>query len=184
MHTGMPWHSSLHALCYKPDLRFTDQKEGETVLLSMRAHPITLVPVIFNIFVIMLLMMFFNIIIFQFLDWFTATYINIFFLFFLFLYGWILFTNWYFTVGILTNQQIIDIDFNIVLSKEMTRTSLSSIEDVTVKTSGFFPGIFNYGNIFIQTAGTQINTEFIAVPKPGQAGQVIQEALRQYGKSK
>ncbi len=184
MHTSTPWHSSLHALCFRPDMRFADQKEGEDVILSMRAHPITLVPAIVNIFIIILLMMSFNIIIPQFLHWFVALYINVFFLFFLFIYCWILLTNWYFTIGIVTNRQIIDIDFNIVLSKEMTTTGLSSIEDVTVKTSGFFPGIFNYGNIFIQTAGTQINTEFIAVPKPGQAGQIIQDVLRQYGKSK
>lgn len=184
MHTGTPWHSTLHALCFKPDIHFTNQKEGEIVLLSLRTHPITLLPAIFNILIIFILMSSLNFIIPQFLGWFATLYINVFFIFFLCIYAWILFTNWYFNIGIITNQQIIDIDFNIVLSKEMTRTGLTSVEDVTVKTSGFFPGIFNYGNIFIQTAGTQINTEFLAIPRPGKVGQIIQDIIRQYGRSK
>lgn len=80
-------------------------------------------------------------------------------------------------------MQIIDVDFNILTFKEITRTELTHVEDVTVKTSGFISGIFDFGNIYIQTAGSEINSEFIMVPHPARATKIIEDILKQYGHS-
>lgn len=174
-------HSSLHALCVRPDVRFDSQRDGETVLLSMRAHPITLVPAFFNTIVFFILIFFLNFIIPQFVAAHSIFYINVFFIFFVFMYLWMQIVNWYFNIGLVTNMQIIDVDFNILTFKEITRTEVTHVEDVTVKTSGFISGIFDFGSIYVQTAGSEINSEFIMIPHPARAAKIIEDILKQYG---
>jgi hypothetical protein len=89
--------------------------------------------------------------------------------------------NWYFNMGIVTNKQIIDVDFSALSFRNVSRTELDHIEDITVKVSGFASSIFDFGNIFIQTAGSEINTEFINIPHPSRAAHIIQDILKQYG---
>lgn len=174
-------HTALHALCVRPDIQFEGQKEEEVVILSMRAHPITLLPVLFNSLVFFLIIFLLNFYIAQILHPIQTIYINFFFIFFVCVYFWIHILNWYFNVGIVTTKKVIDVDFSAILFKEITQTELSSVEDVTVKTSGFISGIFDYGNIFVQTAGTVVNTEFLNVPHPSNAAHIIQEILKTYG---
>ena len=94
-------------------------------------------------------------------------------------YFWFVFLNWYFNVGIISNKRIVDVDFNVVLYKEVTYTLLSHIEDVTSKSGGFFESVFDYGNLFIQTAGTEVNTEFINIPHPSAAAKIIDMVIQQ-----
>jgi len=58
---------------------------------------------------------------------------------------------------------------------------LTHIEDVNVKSSGFISSIINYGNVFVQTAGSEINTEFMQIPQPEKAAHIIQNILKEYG---
>lgn len=89
--------------------------------------------------------------------------------------------NWYFTIGIVTNRQVIDADFDALLFRNMTRTDLTHVEDVTVKASGFISSILDYGNIHIQTAGSEINSEFLDVPHPARAAHIIENLLKDHG---
>ncbi|MCX6731302.1 MAG: hypothetical protein NTZ55_05635 [Candidatus Roizmanbacteria bacterium] len=179
-----PRHTLAHSFCVMPDIRFENQKADEEVILTLRSHPLTLIPVFFNSLVFFTLIFFSNFLIVQFLNPLQVTYINIFFLFFSFVYLWIQIVNWYFNIGIITNKQVIDVDFNALVFRNVTRTNLSHIEDVSVKSSGFISSIFNYGNIFIQTAGSEINSEFFQVPQPEEASHIIQNILKEYGTNK
>ncbi|KKP34472.1 MAG: hypothetical protein UR23_C0037G0013 [Candidatus Roizmanbacteria bacterium GW2011_GWA2_32_13] len=108
--------------------------------------------------------------------------INIFFIVFILSYIWFNVLNWYFNVGIVTSKRVIDIDFYAVLYKEITVAQLGKIEDITVKSGGYFESLFDYGSIFIQTAGTEANVEFIDVPHPSDATQIINKLLsKKYG---
>jgi len=176
-------HSTLHSLCVRPNVQFDSQRDDETVLLSMRAHPVTLVPAFFNTIVFFILIFFLNFVISQLISVRSVLYINIFFIFFVFVYLWMQIVNWYFNIGLITNMQIIDVDFNILTFKEITRTELAHVEDITVKTSGFISGIFDFGSIYIQTAGSEINSEFIMIPHPARAAKIIEDILKQYGNS-
>jgi len=176
-------HSTLHSLCVRPNVQFDSQRDDETVLLSMRAHPVTLVPAFFSTIVFFILIFFLNFVISQLISVRSVLYINIFFIFFVFVYLWMQIVNWYFNIGLITNMQIIDVDFNILTFKEITRTELAHVEDITVKTSGFISGIFDFGSIYIQTAGSEINSEFIMIPHPARAAKIIEDILKQYGNS-
>ena len=80
---------------------------------------------------------------------------------------------WYFNLGIITTERVIDVDFSTILYKERTTAYYDKIEDVTVKTGGFLASIVNYGNIFVQTAGTEANIEFMNIPEPGKVAEII-----------
>jgi len=172
-------HSAFHALCVKPGIKFENQRTEEEVLLSLRAHPITLIPTFVNGGIIFILTFFSHFILGQFLNSAQLVYTMIFFYFVTFIYVWFQIINWYFNIGIVTNKQIIDVDFSALSYRNVTRTELAHVEDITVKVSGFISSIFNYGNIFVQTAGSEINTEFMQIPRPALAAHIIQDILKQ-----
>ena len=87
------------------------------------------------------------------------------------------FINWYYNVGIITNKRVIDVDFFSIFYKEITVARLGNIQDITTKSGGYIQAFFDYGTIFIQTAGTDANVEFINVPMPSQIVQTINNLL-------
>lgn len=177
-------HSAFHALCVRPGIKFENQQKGEEVLLSLRAHPLTLIPTFINSIVIFVLIVLLSFILNQFLTMAQLLYTLVFFVFVTFVYLWFQIVNWYFNIGIVTNKQIIDVDFSALTFRNITRTELGNIEDITIKVSGFVSSIFDYGNIFVQTAGSEINTEFMQVPHPARAAHIIQDILKQNGSTK
>lgn len=96
---------------------------------------------------------------------------------FLLSFIWFNFLNWYFNVGIVTSRRVVDIDFYSVLYKEITIARFDRIQDMTVKSGGYFEAFFNYGTIFVQTAGTEANIEFANVPRPAEVVQTIEKLL-------
>jgi membrane protein YdbS with pleckstrin-like domain len=94
-------------------------------------------------------------------------------------YAWNNFLRWYFHVGIITNQRAIDIDFPSTLFKSVTIAELRDVQEVTTKAVGYIGAVFNFGDIFIQTAGTRANIEFHNAPQPSQIVKVINELSQQ-----
>ncbi|MFA5135807.1 MAG: hypothetical protein WC489_00255 [Patescibacteria group bacterium] len=171
-------HKLLHSFCIRPQTRFEAQNDKEEVLLVLRAHPITLLRTFINTLALFFILFFVNFFFPSFLNISQIIFINIFFLVFLVNYVWFGFINWYFNVGIVTNQRVVDVDFNVILYKEVTYTLISHIEDVTAKTGGFLESVFNFGNLFIQTAGTETNTEFLNIPHPSSAAKIINSIIQ------
>ncbi len=170
-------HQYFHSLCFYPQDRFDGQHPNEEIILKLRAHPITQIYWLLNSVVFILLILIVDYVFFGFLTFKQFIFIN------LLAFGWIgfyfisNFTHWYFSIGIVTNERIIDVDYNALLNREITVAKLGKIEDITSKSSGFFSSIFDYGNLFIQTAGTEANIEFINIPKPGLTAKIINEII-------
>ena len=171
-------HKLFHSFCIKPDTRFDTQGTDEEVILVLRAHPIILIPPLINGLVMFFILFFANFFLPSFLTLSHIFFINIFFLVFLANYLWFGFLNWYFNVGIITNKGIVDVDFNLVIYKETTYTLLDHIEDITAKSGGFLESVFDFGNLFIQTAGTERNTEFMNIPHPSAAAKIINSIVQ------
>jgi len=131
-------HSTLHSLCVRPNVQFDSQRDDEIVLLSMRAHPVTLIPAFFNTIVFFILIFFLNFVISQLISVRSVLYINIFFIFFVFVYLWMQIVNWYFNIGLITNMQIIDVDFNILTFKEILAQNLPMWRILRLKPVGLF----------------------------------------------
>lgn len=87
-----------------------------------------------------------------------------------------LFTIWilyYLNFQIITNNRIVDIDQKGLLLHATTEIHLAQIEDVTAEIKGFLGNLFNYGTVFVQTAGTKTRFEFDNVPDPNRIVKLI-----------
>jgi hypothetical protein len=83
--------------------------------------------------------------------------------------------GWLFNVYIVTTDRIVDIDFYNVLHREVSEAEFEKIQDVTVRTGGFWAAIFNYADILIQTAAEKAEFEFLAVPHAEKVAQIIRD---------
>ncbi|OGK17068.1 hypothetical protein A2690_04815 [Candidatus Roizmanbacteria bacterium RIFCSPHIGHO2_01_FULL_39_12b] len=167
-------HSVFHTFCKYPQVAFESQHEHEIVILTLRAHPFTqtnwiiisiigfLSPFVLDVFLVgraqVLVVLFANVF------W---TLIVLSFAFYNLL-------RWVFNVGIITNERVLDVDY-VFIQKEITEAAIYDITDATARTTGFFPNLFNYGDVFVQTAGTNENIEFLAVPHPNEAVGIINQ---------
>lgn len=170
-------HQLLHSYCLNPDVRLESQGVNEQVFLVMRAHPVTQLPWIFNTLILFILLVVLNFFLFSFFTIGQILFTNIFGIVILLSYVWFNFISWFFNVGVATNLRIIDIDFVSVLYKEVTEARLDKVEDITSKSGGYFQSFFDYGNVFVQTAGTEVNIEFVNISKPSEVVRIISDLV-------
>ncbi|KKP61720.1 MAG: hypothetical protein US48_C0009G0001 [Candidatus Levybacteria bacterium GW2011_GWA2_37_36] len=169
--------SAFYSYILNPDIKFDTQEDGEKIYLLLRSHPFTQLRWVLTSILFFILFFVFNFFPQSFFNLGQILIINLFFIVFILSYIWFNILNWYFNVGIITNKRVIDIDFYAVLYKEITNAQLGRIEDTTVKSGGYIESFFDYGSIFVQTAGTEANVEFINVPHPSDAVQIINKLL-------
>ena len=80
------------------------------------------------------------------------------------LYGfWLDYSLDYFVV---TNKRVVDIEQSGLFDRTVAEQLLNRVQDVTHEVKGFWPTIFHYGNVYIQTAGEKERFIFEDVPNP------------------
>ena len=87
------------------------------------------------------------------------------------------FLSWYFNVYIVTDERIVDIDFYSLIYKEISDTKIERIQDVTVTQGGVVRALFNFGMVYIQTAGERREFDFEDVPRPQIVAKFLNEML-------
>ena len=85
------------------------------------------------------------------------------------------FLHWFFDVNIITDERSVDIDFVKLIYRETSEASINNIQDVTTRLGGATRTVFNYGDIFIQTAAEVQDIEFLAVPKPDKVAKILRQ---------
>lgn len=86
---------------------------------------------------------------------------------------------YYLNVQIITDRRIVDIDQVGLFHHEVSELHIENIEDVTSDISGILGTIFNYGDVYVQTAGTIERFEFNGVPDPGAINKLILDLYEQ-----
>lgn len=171
--------SSLAAFVPRPDnVRFETQEKREKIVLLLRRHVITNLPwLLVSLGMIFLPWLVIQFISFDFVPW-NYRLIS--------LVGWYLLTfafaferflTWLFNVNILTDERVVDIDFPSILYRDITSTKIDQVQDVSVKVGGFVRSLFNYGDVWIQTAGTVPEICFEAVPRPTQVAEILNDLI-------
>jgi len=92
------------------------------------------------------------------------------------------FVMWYFNVFLVTDRRIVDIDFWGLLHKSVSETPLHNVQDVTHEVGGFWRVIFNFGNLYIQTASEVPRIDFKDIPKPDLAHKKIAQMIQDHGR--
>lgn len=182
-----PAHKHSHlfsSFCEIPEgVSFADKLKGEVLLLYLRRHFVTNVP-----WIIVAVAMAFVPFIFVGLSSFgvlpietlPSTYILMILIFYYFFIFGFLFTHyltWFYNIGLVTNQRIIDIDFSSLVFENVDATKLTQVEDVGYKQVGIIRSIFDYGDVHVHTAGPAANFEFSAVPHPEKVINVINDLI-------
>lgn len=174
-----PRSSNLsHSYLVRPDIHFTTQHKDEEVILVIRKHPLTQLSWISNGVILLIFLLLVNAIFPSFLQANQIFAINAFGIFFIFSYLWLNFLLWYFTVGVVTNERIIDLDFYNLIYKEFSATTIRQVSDITTKIGGFFGSIFNFGDVFVKTEGFEQNIEFDDIPHPSEVVKIINILMR------
>lgn len=174
-----PRSSNLsHSYLVRPDVHFDTQHVEEEVILVVRKHPLTQLPWISNSVILLMFLLLVNLILPEFLKVNQIVSVNIFGIFFIFSYIWINFLLWYFTVGVVTNERIVDLDFYNLIYKEFSATTIRQVSDITTKIGGFFGSIFNFGDVFVKTEGFEQNIEFDDIPRPSEVVKIINILMR------
>lgn len=174
-----PTRKRLAAYVVKPDgIRFETQEREEKIVLLLRRHVITNFSwiVVSSIALTVPIFGWF----FPGLSVFPFSYRLIFFvMWYLFVIAFIFenFLSWYFNVYIITDERIVDVDFHSVLYKEVSQAKIENIQDVTFVMGGLTKAIFNYGTVYIQTAGEKREFDFDDVPHPDRVAKVLNELV-------
>ncbi len=90
------------------------------------------------------------------------------------------FLLWYFNIYILTDRRIVDIDFHGLWKKRISEASLANVEDATYSTDNMLNIVFDYGDVYIQTAAEKPEFEFKAIPKPGEVHDKLTDLAEAY----
>jgi len=158
-------------------IHFATQGKGEHIALFLRQHPLTQIPWVLSAIILIVTPIIVLPALMPVLPFtIPPNYELVLMLFWYLATGAFIFINyilWYYNVNVVTNKRVIDIDFIYLLVQEVTATRITQIEDVTYRRVGVFAGLFDYGNVFVQTAGAESNIEFLRVPKPKQISQVL-----------
>lgn len=160
--------------------RFEGQDPTEKILLLLRAHPVTNIPWIFFATIFFLIPFFVPKITSSFLGFNLNLIPDVYLTAFLIIdYLLVLviafegFLYWYFNVTLITNEKIIDIDFEPILYKGVDLAPLPKIEETDSTTAGIFGTFFNFGHVSVQTAGAKVAIEMKNVPKPALVADLI-----------
>lgn len=158
-----------------------DLQESQAIVY--RRHPVTLVPYFFLIAFVFLLPLggYFA---YQRLiaeseagGMYFALFImgaGLFFLFgLLFLFQY--FLDYWCDVFIVTDKRILDIEQKGLFSRTVSELRLYRTQDVTTEIKGILHSLFDYGDVFIQTAGEKQRFIFEDVPHPTQIAKLILE---------
>jgi hypothetical protein len=160
-------------------LHFEDQEENERIELFLRRHFLSNLDWIMMSIVSVLIpplgsLLFFVIDLSAFTIPGRFTLILLLFYYLILLgYAYINFVMWFYNVGIVTNQRVIDVDLSSLTTKNVAATTIRDIKDVSYHQKGLLSSFFDYGDVFIQTEGLRSNFEFNAVPHPDKIADTI-----------
>ena len=87
---------------------------------------------------------------------------------------------YYLNVGLITNENIVQISQPSYFSRHISELELDKIQDVSSSQKGLAQNLLDYGNIEVQTAGTLPNFSFINVGKASQIARQIMELAEKY----
>ncbi len=162
------------------------QKENEKVLMLLRRHPLVLIPSL----LLFLAMHIMAILIFLYV---TRLYpemiqndigraFSTFLVSILLLSAWTHmygeFLDYYLDIWVVTDDRIINVEQHGLFGRTISEADLYKVQDVTSEIKGFFPSMFSYGSVFIQSAGEKERFVFEQVPKPHEARKMIIELVQ------
>ncbi len=176
---GQKATNALASFMSRPDkIRFDIQDDKEQIVLLVRRHPITNIPWIILSIIILVAPLFISS--FAPHDFIPANFqVIIIIAWYLLSFAYIFekFLTWFYNVGIVTDERVVDVDFPNILYKSIGQAGLQQIQDTNIKVGGFIRSLFDYGDVLIETAGEIPEIDFEAIPHPSVVAQMINDLI-------
>jgi len=165
-------------MSFPRELNFHGKEKGEQVVLIIRSHWIVTVPYLFLAVLVFILPFLLTSLMPTFFSN-IALLISLMITSLLVSLGIIIitFVKWFYTVHIITDQRVVDLDFTSIMNHSVAEAQLEKIEDVTHKQLGVVGSVFDVGSVYIQTAGAQNEIEFSNVPRPRDIQDILFDLL-------
>ncbi|TXI31639.1 MAG: PH domain-containing protein [Niabella sp.] len=93
----------------------------------------------------------------------------------------IVYILYYLNFHVVSVERIVDIDQTGLLFREVSELNIETIEDVTSQKKGLLGNLFNYGTVFVQTAGATERFEFHNIANPEEITSIILKLYEQHG---
>ncbi len=161
-------------LTFPRQICFETQEKGESVVLFLRQHLVVNLGWLFFALFLSILPPFFI-----FFPPYSSLPTNfrlvITMTWYLVLSGFVLakFMSWFYNIFILTDERIIDVDFLNLFSRVISDAKIDHIQDINSEMSGVWQTFFNFGTVFIQTAGEKPQFTFQNIPQPDKVVEII-----------
>lgn len=101
-----------------------------------------------------------------------------------YLFIWLLLFNklldHFLDIWIVTNERVINIEQINLFRRNVAEKQLDKMQDITIVQKGILQTFFNYGDIYIQTAGHVERFIFKQVPNPKNITSSIMDAVERY----
>ena len=98
-----------------------------------------------------------------------------FFMLAIWLFGFMIWIDYYFDIWIITSERIINIEQKGMFARKASELRFQKIQDITAEVTGFLPTILNYGDVRIQTAGTTEEFIFRTISNPYVVKNIIMD---------
>lgn len=105
----------------------------------------------------------------------VSLFIQNFFMLAIWIYGFLIWVDYYFDIWIITNERIINIEQKGMFTRKVSEMTYAKMQDISTEVVGFIPTVINYGDIKVQTAGENENFIFRTVSDPYHIKNVIAE---------
>ncbi len=87
---------------------------------------------------------------------------------------------YYLSLQIITSERIVDISQKSIFSHTVSELTMENIEDVTSENKGVLGTIFDFGNVYVQTAAHKDRFTFDTVPHPEELEKKILDLYEQF----
>lgn len=78
----------------------------------------------------------------------------------------VVWTNYYLDVWIITDQRIVDIEQFSLFSRDVSEFRMDRVQDLTVEVKGILPTLLGFGDLHVQTAGMHHEFHIRDIPDP------------------
>jgi hypothetical protein len=74
-------------------------------------------------------------------------------------------------------MRIVEINFSNLINKKVSDAEVTKIQDVSYTLGSFMRTMFNFGNVFIQTAADVQEFKFDSVPNPEKVAKILDDFM-------
>lgn len=99
------------------------------------------------------------------------------FLIAIWIYGFLIWIDYYFDVWVITSERIINIEQKGLFVRKISELKYSKIQDVTSEVTGFLQTVVNFGDVTVQTAGEEENFLFRTISDPYRIKEMIMNQM-------